>query len=138
MRYLHDGYEAYRAQMGPLCGRCLRRLRGVCGDQTWRLAARVDSFIANSRYVAARIERAYGRASEVIPPPIDLALARTVTTPGNSYLCAGRLVGYKRTELMVEACARLGRRLHVAGAGPEQAKLRALAGGDGLSGRADG
>ncbi len=128
MRYLHDGYEAYRAQMSPLVRALFSATAGSLRRSDLAAAERVSYFIANSRYVAARIERAYGRTSEVIHPPIDLALARTAATPGDYYLCAGRLVGYKRTELMVEACARLGRALHLAGAGPEEAKLRGLAG----------
>jgi glycosyltransferase involved in cell wall biosynthesis len=128
MRYLHDGYETYRAQMSPLVRTLFTATAGSLRRSDIAAAARVSHFVANSRYVAARIERAYGRTSDVIAPPIDLSLARSVAEPGDYYLCAGRLVGYKRTELMVEACARLGRPLHIAGAGPEEARLRALAG----------
>lgn len=131
MRYLYDGYEAYRAQMGPLT----RALFSVTAKRLreWdvRAAQRVTYFIANSLYVAKRIQRFYRRESTVIHPPIDLRLARTVARPGMHYLCAGRLVGYKRTELMIEACARLGRRLHIAGTGPEEARLKRMA-GDGV------
>jgi glycosyltransferase involved in cell wall biosynthesis len=69
----------------------------------------------------------------VIPPPIDLHRAAGVAgeTPGEHYLCAGRLVGYKRTEILIEACQRMNRRLRIAGAGPEEPRLRRLAGGDG-------
>ncbi len=128
MRYLYDGYESYRAQMGALTRGLFSAAAG--GVRRWdtEAAKRVTHFIANSRYVAERIRRIYGRESEVIPPPIDLSLARTVAAPGDHYLCAGRLVGYKRTELMVVACQRLGRRLRIAGAGPEEARLRRLAG----------
>jgi len=94
----------------------------------WDLAAaqRVTHFLANSRYVADRIRRCYGRESTVIYPPIDVHRSK-VGVPGKHYLCAGRLVGYKRTELMIEACRRLGRTLRVAGTGPELAKLRKVA-----------
>jgi glycosyltransferase involved in cell wall biosynthesis len=128
MRYLYDGYESYRAQMGGLVrtvfSASARRLR------RWDLQAaqRVTWFIANSTYVAGRIQRVYGRESTVIHPPIDLRLARSVATPGLHYLCAGRLVGYKRTELMIQACQRLGRALRIAGTGPELARLQRIAG----------
>src|SRR6185437_7940150 len=79
-----------------------------------------------------RIRRCYGRESVVIHPPIDLHRAR-VAEAGNHYLCAGRLVGYKRTELMIEACARLGRRLRIAGTGPEENRLKKLAGAADIS-----
>jgi glycosyltransferase involved in cell wall biosynthesis len=93
-----------------------------------KAAGRVTYFIANSEYVAGRIRRFYGRESTVIHPPIDLDRARIVDVPGTHYLCAGRLVGYKRTELMLEACAQLGRTLRIAGTGPDEARLKRLAG----------
>jgi len=128
MRYLYDGYESYRAQMGGL----VRTVFTASADRLrqWDLQAaqRVTWFLANSRYVAERIERIYGRESVVLHPPIDLQLARSVAAPGSHYLCAGRLVGYKRTELMIQACQRLGRTLRVAGTGPELAKLQRMAG----------
>ncbi len=63
----------------------------------------------------------------VIHPPIDLHRGRIAAESGRHYLCAGRLVGYKRTELMIEACIRLGRPLRIAGTGPDEAKLRLVA-----------
>jgi glycosyltransferase involved in cell wall biosynthesis len=127
MRYLYDGYETYRAQMGSLTRAAFSATAGRVRAWDERAAQRVSYFIANSEYVAERIRRCYGRESMVIHPPIDLNRA-CVAEPGEHYLCAGRLVGYKRTELMVEACARLGRRLRIAGTGPEEGQLRKLAG----------
>jgi len=81
-------------------------------------AAGPDVFVANSSYVADRIGRYYGRSAEVVHPPIDvdhfLALKRS---PEDFYLVFGRVVPYKRVDLAVEACARLGRKLKVAGGG---------------------
>ena len=128
MRYLYDGYEAYRSQMGALTRALFTLSAGRLREWDTRAAARVDYFIANSNYVADRIRRVYGRESVVVHPPIDLQRGRISSAPGEHYLCAGRLVGYKRTELMIEACGRLGRRLKIAGEGPETARLRRLAG----------
>lgn len=127
MRYLYDGYQAYRTQMGPLTRAVFSATAGKLRNWDIRAAQRVTHFIANSKYVAERIRRCYGRESVVIHPPIDFQYAR-IAKPGQHYLCAGRLVAYKRTELMIEACARLGRKLRIAGAGPEEARLRKLAG----------
>ena len=128
MRYLYDGYESYRAQMGPIT----RKVFSLAADRVRRWdrasAQRVTYFVANSEYVADRIRRTYGRESVVIHPPIDLHHAPKMTSPGQHYLCAGRLVGYKRTELAIGACAKLGRPLRIAGAGPEESRLRRLAG----------
>jgi glycosyltransferase involved in cell wall biosynthesis len=46
----------------------------------------------------------------------------------DSYLAVGRLVSYKRLDLLIAACNRVGRRLRIIGSGPEERKLRALAG----------
>jgi len=129
MRYLYDGYESYREQMGLVTRAVFSLTASRVRRWDVEAAQRVTHFIANSNYVRNRIRRVYGRESVVIHPPIDLHLARTDVAPGEHYLCAGRLVGYKRTELMIEACRRLGRPLRVAGAGPELERLKRLARG---------
>jgi glycosyltransferase involved in cell wall biosynthesis len=81
-------------------------------------AASPDMFVANSRHVADRIERYYGRPSEIVNPPVDverfLGLSRS---PEDYYLVFGRVVPYKRVDLAVAACARLGRAVRIAGGG---------------------
>ena len=127
MRYLYDGYPQYLAQMGPLV-RALFTATAV-RIRRWDVAAaqRVGFFLANSHYVADRIRRVYNRDAEVIYPPIDLDRARIAAAPGSHYLCAGRLVGYKCTDILLQACQRLGRPLRIAGGGPELERLKRLA-----------
>jgi glycosyltransferase involved in cell wall biosynthesis len=130
MRYLYDNYDAYRARMTGLTRFLFTATADYVRRRDLRAAARVTWFLANSHYVAGRIARFYQREATVIPPPIDLHRAKLQgwMSPGSYYLAAGRLVAYKRTELMIEACNRLGRELRVAGTGPELARLRKLAG----------
>ena len=132
MRYLWDGYEVYRSSMGAFTRLAFTATAG--GVRRWDAAAarQVSHFLANSRYVADRIQRCYGREAEVLAPPIDLHRAAAVEseTPGDHYLCAGRLVAYKRTEILIEACQRMNRRLRIAGTGPEEPRLRRMAEGD--------
>ncbi len=129
MRYLWDGYETYRDGMSGVTRLAFQAFAGYVRRSDAKAAARVDFFLANSRYVADRIRRCYGRESEVVHPPIDLHLAAAVAQerPGEHYLCAGRLVAYKRTELLMEACRLAGRPLRIAGAGPELERLKKLA-----------
>ena len=129
MRYLWDGFESYRAAMGPLTRTAFTASAGRVRRWDAAAAAKVTHFIANSAYVADRIRRCYGRDAEVLHPPIDLHRAAAVAqlAPEDHYLCAGRLVPYKRTELLMEACGRLGRTLRIAGTGPEEPRLRRLA-----------
>jgi glycosyltransferase involved in cell wall biosynthesis len=90
-------------------------------------AGRVDAFVANSTSVAERIARSYGRQSQVIFPPVDTERF----TPGgertDTFLYVGRLVGYKRPDLVVEAFAGLRERLTVVGEGHLLPTLRARA-----------
>jgi glycosyltransferase involved in cell wall biosynthesis len=88
---------------------------------------RVDLFVANSREVAGRIRRYYGRSATVIPPPVDLPPYRPVA-PGDFYLAGGRLVPYKRLDLAVRAFTALGLPLKIFGDGRDRAALQVVAG----------
>ena len=99
--------------------------------------ARVDALVANSRYTRDRIQRCYGRASEVIEPPVDVARFERIPDPRPAassseppmYLCVSALVPYKRVELAVRAFLGRPERLVVVGEGPEQAHLAGIAAG---------
>ena len=126
-RYLWDLYHQYTANhpARPLIAPMAHWLR------IWdRLSAeRVDHFIAISHEVASRIERHYGRDSEVIYPPVDVDRFVPSRRPAEDfYLVVSRLVGYKRIDLAVQAATRLGRRLVVVGEGAERKALERLAG----------
>ncbi len=88
----------------------------------------VDRFIANSSFVQARIKRFYGRDSGLIFPPVNVEqFAPKAAEKSDYFLVAGAMVSYKRFELAIEACQALGKRLVVAGSGPDEAKLRKIA-----------
>ncbi|EFO80518.1 glycosyl transferase group 1 [Oscillochloris trichoides DG-6] len=89
--------------------------------------ARVDAFVANSRAVAGRIQRYYGREATVIPPPVVLPPAN-FAPPADFYLAGGRLIPYKRIDLIVEAFTHLGLPLKIFGDGRDRARLERMAG----------
>jgi glycosyltransferase involved in cell wall biosynthesis len=91
----------------------------------YHAAQRVDQFVANSKHVAARIQRHYGRDSVVVHPPVDLPDAPATAPREDFYLCVGYHVPYKRLDLAVEACGRLRRRLVVIGDGPDVERIAA-------------
>jgi glycosyltransferase involved in cell wall biosynthesis len=156
MRYAWDQEHAYfPRRTGPaarLRGLALSRLRA------WdaAAAARVDLFVANSRFVAERIRRYYGRAAEVVHPPVDVEFFTPAdgTVPsapadpadpadsGEYCLAVSALAPYKRLEVAVAACARLGLELRLVGEGPERARLERAASASGTPvrflGRVDG
>jgi glycosyltransferase involved in cell wall biosynthesis len=130
MRYIWNMFHDYRESAGWL--RRLLMLPLCHYLRLWDTAAsmRVDHFIANSQTVAARIKKYYRRHAAIIHPPV--AVDRFASVPASEiadyYLLAGELVAYKRPELAVEACNRLGRNLVVIGGGELLAKMRRLAG----------
>ncbi len=130
MRYVWDMYGEY---FGPGAGVLTRSLMPpvAAALRRWdrRASRRVDHFVAISHFVADRILRYYGRSAEVIYPPVDVQRFRLADEPAEDfYLVVSALAPYKRVDLAVAAATRLNQRLLVVGTGPEEAKLRALAG----------
>jgi glycosyltransferase involved in cell wall biosynthesis len=125
MRYLWDLYPAYlhewttsawkRALMAPVANYL----------RMWdaSTAVRVDQFIANSRNVAQRIRRSYGRESRVIYPPVAVETFYW-NEPEDYYLIVSELVAYKRIDTAVRLFSKTGRRLRIVGQGPEYRALR--------------
>ena len=93
-----------------------------------RLAAdRVDYFIANSQTVAERIKKYYNREATVIYPPVETEQFLISTEPKTYFLAGGRLVPYKRFDLVVKAFSRLGMPVKIFGVGPELRHLKKIA-----------
>jgi glycosyltransferase involved in cell wall biosynthesis len=133
MRYAWEEGFLEGEEVGRLTRLALPPLLSRLRRQDLAGAAGPDVFVANSAHVAERIERYYGRSSVVVHPPVDvehyLGLSRE---PGDYYLAFGRVVPYKRVDLAVAACSRLGRPLKVAGDGRAMATVRASASGPGI------
>jgi glycosyltransferase involved in cell wall biosynthesis len=89
---------------------------------------RVDHYITLSAFVAERIKKYYGKPAQVIAPPVDVDRFSVSTTHDDYYIVVSRLVPYKRVDLAVAACVKLGQRLKVVGTGPEIARLKKQAG----------
>ncbi|MBZ0329367.1 glycosyltransferase [Halomonas sp. ANAO-440] len=132
MRYAWDMQHQYLRETG--------NAKGVTGAlMRWQLhklrqwdylsAQRVDHFIAISGYIKRRIERCYRREASVIYPPVEVARFRHDRPREAFYLTAGRLVPYKRFDLVVDAFRHHpDKQLIVIGDGPERARLNAMAG----------
>lgn len=93
-----------------------------------RTANGVDHFIANSRFIARRIHKVYGRKADVIYPPVNINRFRLNTIKDDYYITASRLVPYKRVDLIVEAFTHMPhKKLIVVGDGPEMKKIKSKA-----------
>src|SRR5258707_3862169 len=98
------------------------------GLRKWDLRAsqQPNYYIANSRLVADRIRKVYGREAFVIPPPIDVNRFQMSVEIDDYYLVLSRLMPYKRIDLAIEACKLANRRLVIIGDGPDRARLEQL------------
>lgn len=132
MRYLWDMYQDYLGECGLLTRFAFRLFSHKLRMWDALSAQRVDFFAANSANTAQRIAKHYHRQAKIIHPPVDVDFfsqrADNVATFDDYYLYMGQLVGYKRADLAIQACARLGRNLIVIGEGPDRKRLEAMGG----------
>jgi glycosyltransferase involved in cell wall biosynthesis len=122
-----DYGRRYRA--GGLGRAAFKSFAGVMRAADRDAAKRVTRYVAESHYVAAQIERFYGRQADVIWPPVDCQLFRPGPVDHDDYfLFSGRLIEpYKQPTLVVEAFRSLPYRLVVAGDGPAMDHLKKIA-----------
>ena len=128
IRYVWDLYYDYLNDAGAIKGFFMRRW--IHGIRMWDFLAaqRVDYFISNSDYVGKRIKKYYRRDSRTIHPSTPIKSSCVQDAQGY-YLVVSRFVGYKRVDLAIEACNKLGRKLKIIGSGGEEEKrLRSIAG----------
>jgi glycosyltransferase involved in cell wall biosynthesis len=124
MRYCWDVYydevRRHNRLLRPLLA------MAVSGLRLWDVAGanRVDRFVANSRFVAAKIAKYYRRRASVVYPPVDTSLFAPGGEQGDFFLIASRLRPYKRIDLAVQAFSRLGLPLKIAGQGEEMRRLQ--------------
>lgn len=103
-------------------------------------AGEAVAIAANSRFVAARIAEKWGRDADVIYPPVDVQTfmqepdelgaadrATLASLPKDFLLGVSRFVPYKRLEAVIDAGIAANEPVVLAGAGPDEARLRDLA-----------
>ncbi len=131
IRYAWDLQHQYLAEAGLVKGLKSAIARLILHYmRLWdtRTANGVDAFVANSRFVARRLAKAYGRQAEVIHPPVDIDRFTMREQKEDFYLTASRMVPYKKIPLIVQAFAGMpDKRLLVIGEGPEFDKVKAAA-----------
>jgi len=123
-----EGYAARESLPGAL--RVLLRPL-VAALRRWDYQAAQSAalhFVAISTEIQQRIREFYGRASEVIHPPVDVQRFAPAASHDDTYLIVSRLIPYKRIDLAVRAFTALNLPLLIAGEGRDRAALEALAG----------
>ncbi|MBI5379340.1 MAG: glycosyltransferase [Nitrospirae bacterium] len=128
MRYVWDRYRDYAGR----AGRLTRWGLGLAAPflRRWDVASsrRVHRFIANSRHVAEQVRRLYGQKAEVVYPPVETKRFYLSPEQDDYYLSVSALVPYKAVDLAIEAFNRLKRPLWIVGSGPDERRLRKIAG----------
>lgn len=123
----HPGFGAFDwlARIG------LRLLVNPLRKWDYKAAQRPDFMIANSTHIQAEIKKYYQRDAAVIHPPVyfdRFQKQENKNLERRGFLIAGRQTPYKRFDLAIEACAKLNLPLTVIGGGPDNARLKSLAG----------
>jgi glycosyltransferase involved in cell wall biosynthesis len=128
MRYLWDLYPAYRNEwtQSRMKRALMTPLTNYLRLWDYASAARVDEFIANSENVRRRISKTYRREASVIFPPVAVETFYS-KPPEDYYLIVSELVAYKCIDRAVRVFSQSGRRLKIAGSGPEFAALKRVA-----------
>jgi glycosyltransferase involved in cell wall biosynthesis len=109
----------------------LKLLVGPLRRWDYKAAQRPDVMIANSTHIQQQIKKYYGREASVVFPPVNAGRFQkhaTERTLEQSFLISGRQTPYKRFDLAIQACTQLNLPLNVIGGGPDNSRLRKLAG----------
>lgn len=127
-RYIWDFYYTYLRNAGFVKRLAMPSMIHKMRMWDYQAAQRVDHFVSNSNYIGRRIQKYYRRSSTTIYPPVHINDFEVRQEPDEYYLIVSRFVYYKRIDLAIEACNRLGKKLVVVGSGEEERALKALAG----------
>lgn len=131
MRFAWQTNEyAQRERMGGISRQLLPFVMYFMRRWDIKSAQRPDYYIANSRTVATRMRRFWGREADIIiNPPVEVSSIPFQAGPrADFYLTVGRLVPYKRLDVTVEAFRQLDLPLKVVGTGRDLESLKRLAG----------
>ena len=134
MRYCYDLFDDYYQATNAAGKLAMRIFTPVMKKYDLSSADSVDFFIANSAFVAERIQRIYHRDSTVIHPPVDVNFFSQAVHSNESdyYLLVGEMTAYKHPELALKACLRMNKKLIAVGDGPMKKQLQKTANGSPL------
>jgi glycosyltransferase involved in cell wall biosynthesis len=130
MRYIWDLYDDYfgKGRAGMLTRLGMKTFLGYL--RKWDVAASKNPhhFIANSHHVKKRIQKLYDREADVIHPPVETSRFTASHHDDGYFLIVSALVPYKKIDLAIQAVNKSGDELVIAGSGPEEQRLRRIAG----------
>jgi glycosyltransferase involved in cell wall biosynthesis len=106
----------------PIFKTLLKYLR----EWDFEAAQKPDILIANSRFIADKIKKYYGREATVIYPPVNSAVFNydPKLKKEDYFLAVGRLLHYKKFDLVIDVFNKLKLPLKIIGEGPELKNLQ--------------
>ena len=126
-RYAWNARDETLARRDPVTRAALRVILQRWRQWDWIAAQRVDAYVANSHTTRRRIRRYFGREADVLHPPV--VTRRFAPGPvGEEYVVLSELVPHKHLDVAVQAFNRLRRPLVIVGDGPDERRLRRMAG----------
>lgn len=128
MRYAWDKYFEYKSRSGRLTRFFMDRWMSRIRLWDYVSSQRIDTIICNSNYISRRIRKYWNRESQVIYPPVNIKELQPNGRPREDFFVVfSRFVPYKRIDLAIHACGKLGKKLVVIGSGSQKRYLKKLA-----------
>ncbi len=132
-RMLWDSWPGYMftkaRHVGPVRKFFITKLASKLRLWDFYATENVTKLIGNSNYIARRIKKFYGKDALVLYPPIDVELHDHNSSQEPYWLVLSTLSRYKNIELAITAFAASGKKLIIAGEGPDRTRLERLAKG---------
>ncbi len=127
MRYVWDMYKVYFPGKNILERLIIPYFANYLRMWDATSSIRVDQYISNSKFVARRIKKYYGRDAVVVHPPCIKEIPKmNFSYRDNFYLIVSALVPYKKVDLAIHAFNQSKEKLVIAGNGPELPYLKKI------------
>lgn len=125
LRYAWEQDEYLRPVLSSFKLKIARPILNYLKHWDARYGKRPDVLLANSKFIGKKVKEYYGRPAKVVFPPVDTDVFHydeagyQTKNKHPYYLAIGRVLHYKRFDLVVEAFKQLGLPLKIVGSGPE-------------------
>ncbi len=132
MRYAWDLFFDYKKRSGKLTQFFMNKWMSNIRLWDYVSSQRIDTLVANSKYIARRIKKFWNRDAKVIYSPVNTTrfFPNSSVQKQDYYVAFSRLVPYKRMDLAISAIKNTGKKLIVIGGGSKEKNLKKLAEGD--------
>lgn len=128
LRFAHEMFEEYTRHFPGLFVKIIRKYTDYIKNWDLKTGGRPNYYIATCQNVAQKIKKYYQRTSIIIYPPVDTDFFQPGGQLKDYFLVVSRLTPYKRIDLAAEVFNQLKLPLKIIGTGPEEKRLKKMAG----------